>query len=226
MRKGSIAAIVTFAAIGSSPWAPLLPAQQDATTTAITITAQNQDRARDQLRRLLSAYDLDPWIFTTEVRIVSGVDPHSHPVLTLNADFLDHDEMQLSIFLHEQVHWFVSRSVPPRAPESGDDVTIIRELRQLYPNAPVPDHNAYLHLIVAWLELDAMAELVGEDRARHVLTEKVQRLMLPPLSRADERYRWYNTRVLEDTLLIGAILAKHDMLITPDRGLLVATGGR
>ena len=86
---------------------------QSGTQATITFVDEEKEKAREQLKRILSKYDLDPWIFTQRVQIVAGVDPHSHPILTLNTDFLDNDELQLSVFLHEQAHWFVSRFVPP-----------------------------------------------------------------------------------------------------------------
>lgn len=202
-----------------------LPTQaQHATQAAITFIEEEKEEARQQLRRLLFQYELDPWIFTQRVKIDVGVDPHSHPILTLNTDFLDSDQLQLSVFLHEQAHWFVSQSVPHRAPEDGEDVAVIQELRQMYPTPPVPDYNAYLHLIVAWVELDAMAELVGEEKARQLLSEKVQRLVAEPLSKVDTRYRWYNMQVLEDTEAIGKVLQKHGLIITPEKGLVVGAG--
>jgi hypothetical protein len=71
---------------------------QSATQARITFIEEEQERARQQLRRLLSQYELDPWIFTQRVKIEAGVDPQSHPILTLNTDFLDNDELQLSVF--------------------------------------------------------------------------------------------------------------------------------
>jgi len=196
---------------------------QNATESPITFVEEEKAQAREQLKRILSRYDLDPWIFTQRVQIESGVEPRSHPTLTLNTDFLDNDEMQLSVFLHEQAHWFVSRSVPHRALADEEEVAVIQELRQMYPNAPVPDYNAYLHLIVAWVELDAMAELTGEERARQLLRAKVRRLVDEPTSEVDKRYRWYNLRVLEDTDAIGSLLMKRGLVITPKQGLVVNT---
>jgi hypothetical protein len=99
---------------------------------------------------LLSSYDLDPWIVTQEDRIETGVDPHSHPVLTLNTNHLTNDEIQLSIFLHEQAHWFIGRSVRPFAPEAGEEKqAIIKDLEALYPDPPsAADYGAFVHLIV------------------------------------------------------------------------------
>ena len=50
-----------------------------------------EKRGRDQLERLLRTYDLNKWLFTHDVLIQSRVLPHSHPVLTLNTRYLDHD---------------------------------------------------------------------------------------------------------------------------------------
>ena len=173
---------------------------------------EKEDEARQQLRRILSSYDLDPWIFTQEVRIEVGAQPYSHPILTLNTNFLDSDDQQMFIFVHEQAHWFVSDSVPYQAPENREEVEIIKELQQLYPNAPVSDYSTFLHLIVGRVELDAMVELVGEEKARQLLKEKIQRLTDEPLSKVDQRYKWYNILVLKDTQEIGHILSKHNLI--------------
>ncbi len=196
-------------------------AQGSGTEAEIVFVQEKEEKARQQMKRILSSYDLDPWIFTQEVRIKEGAQPYSHPILTLNTDFLDNDEQQMSIFIHEQAHWFVSESVPYRAPEDGSEVEIIEELQLLFPNAPVSDYGTFLHLIVGWVELDAMVELVGERKARQLLREKIERLTEEPLSRVDQRYKWYNMKVLENSQEIGELLAKHDLIITPGKGLVI-----
>lgn len=205
-----IVAALCMAALGVAP--PLVA--QSATETEIVFTEQKKEEAREQLRRLLATYDLDPWIFTQEVRIAAGVDPRSYPILTLNTDFLDDDEMQLSVFLHEQAHLFVYEA--PARDEA------IEELRRMYPDPPRADDGVYQHLLVAWVELDAMAELVGEKRAREVLEAKVLRLSgESPESEVDRVYAWYNGRVLEDTDEIGAVAARHGIVVNPEKGLVV-----
>ena len=221
MKRVFVAAIAICTFAGLCP--VVLAQAQSGTQAKITFVEEEKEKAREQLRRLLAEYDLDPWIFTQRVKIETGVDPHSHPILTLNTDFLDDDDMQLSVFLHEQAHWFVSRSVPHRAPEDGEEVAVIQDLRQMYPNSPFSDYGAYLHLIVGWVELDAMAELIGEEKARQLLEAKVKKLTGEPISEAKTIYRWYNGRVLEDTDEIGAILAKHALIVTPEKGLVIET---
>jgi hypothetical protein len=202
---------------------------QSGTETEIVFTEQTDDdtdkqaidAAKRQLQRILSTYDLDPWILTRDVRIKPGVDPHSRPILTLNTDYLDDDHTQLSIFVHEQAHWL------PREKR----VAAVNDLQALYPDIPgVPIENenyagtedaTYHHLIVGWTELDALTELLGEERARQILRAKIKNAVEKPYVAAERSYIWYNNRVLEDTQEIGAILAKHDLVITPDKGLAV-----
>jgi len=213
MKRCPVAAIAILAFAGSCLIA--CAQVQSGTDTEIIFANDLEPRARVQLRRILSQYDLDSWIFTREVRIEAGAEPHSMPMLTLNTDFLDDDEMQLSIFLHEQAHWFVNRA-------KGRDAAI-EALRKKYPNPPRADFRTYQHLLVAWVELDAMVELIGEEKARQKLEVKVRRLTQELTSEVGRVYRWYNDRVLEDTDEIGVIVARHGMIITPERGLIVQT---
>lgn len=188
---------------------------QSGTDTQIIFAFEKKEQAREQLRRILSQYDLDPWIFTRVVNIDLGVDPHSKPVLTLNAKYLDEDLKQLSNFVHEQMHWF----------DDGTPDVVIEALRAMYPDPPTDDRQlrAYNHLIVGWLQLDAMAQLVGEEKARRIEEEYTRGRIEEPISALDEIYLWYNERVLEDTEEIGAILAEHGLLITPGKGLAADT---
>ena len=76
---------------------------------------------------------MNDWIFTDVVKIVQGEDARSYPTLQMNTDFLDDDEIQLSIFVHENIHIFIADDKKDEA-----ENTVIRELRKLYPNPPEP----------------------------------------------------------------------------------------
>ena len=116
-----------------------------------------------------------------------------HPVLTLNTGLIEDDEKQLSMFLHEQMHWFISR-------DKAAVASTVEELQELYPEVPLGGREATgsewgtrMHLIVCWLQLDAMTQLVGGDRARQVLARH-------------GHYKWIYQRVMEDTGKIGLLL--------------------
>ena len=138
-RKAMSTLIVTVVAISAlGAICPEAAAQvKSGTETQIIFANDLERRARDQLRRILAEYDLDPWIFTREIRIRAGAEPRSMPILTLNTDFLDDDEMQLSIFLHEQAHWFIARA-------EGRDAAI-DALRAKYPDPPRADGHSRPH---------------------------------------------------------------------------------
>lgn len=194
---------------------------QKGTETHITFTEQNIEEARQQLRRILSEYPLDPWIITQEVQIKAGIDPHSRPILTLNTDYLDDDQTQLSIFVHEQAHWI------PWAKRKA----AIESLRELYPKIPgVPENNdnpagdklaTYNHMVVAWVEFDAMTELVGKQKASQIIKDKVQEKVSEPYSAVEKSFIWYNERVLKDPQKIGSILKEHDIIYTPEQGIVI-----
>jgi len=194
----------------------------------IIFTEEKREQGREQLRRILAEYDLDPWIITNEVKIEEMVDPHSKPILTLNTNFLDSDKMQLAIFIHEQAHWLpyekqlaASEELAEMFPDitglpSMDGVSGERRERLLDFKQKV-----YNHLVVGWVEFDGMVELVGEDDARKIITGKNSRFVEEPYSSLAKTFLWYYERVMEDTEEIGRVLAKYDLIITPDKGLVV-----
>lgn len=136
------------------------------------------EEAGSKTVRVLAEHDLRPWGFTHEVVITSEGIPHSHPVLTLTteSEYFEDDLRQLSTFVHEQLHWFA-------ADNEAAVERAIEHLRRRYPEVPVrggeggrSEYSTYLHLIVNWLELDAMVELVGRGGGA------ADRLYLRPLS--------------------------------------------
>jgi hypothetical protein len=164
-----------------------------------------EERGRDQLRRLLHTYDLYKWLFRREILIQSGVIPHSHPVLTLNTRYVDDDTAQLATFVHEQLHWFLTDHV-----ERAKTNAALNELRALYPTVPTAppegamgERSTYLHLIVCYLELQALTELLGESRARQQLERWTH-------------YTWVYRTVLTDTERIGGPVRRHGVVV-PER---------
>ena len=93
--------------------------------------------------------------------IERGAVPHSHPRLTLNTRHLDSDNLQLSTFVHEEIHWHL-------VAKAKQTDQAIKELEQSYPTVPIepPDgaegrDSTYLHLLVNYLEYEAMKTLIG-----------------------------------------------------------------
>lgn len=158
-------------------------------------------RKKEQLVRLLKQHDLSKWIHTKAIVIDEQTRiPHSHPVLTLNADQTDDDLATLSTFIHEQIHWLAEAK--PAQTEGA-----IEELKVIYPGAPdgPPEgarnrYSTYLHLIVCYLEYEGMRELVGSEKARQTIEVFSQRF-----------YKWVYRTVLNDTAKIKAVVQKHGL---------------
>jgi hypothetical protein len=125
--------------------------------------------AEQQLRRLAAQYDLSPWVQTDRLVIEERVVPHSHPVLTLHTRHRDDDGLLVSTFIHEQLHWWLSKH--PRQTASA-----VAELKRRYATLPVgyPDgadslEASYEHLLVISLELDGVDKLLGKTEEQRIL---------------------------------------------------------
>ena len=144
-------------------------AADEGTSSSVNITLHSGDireqRTKEQLLRLVEQHPLRSWLFTTDIRVQSMIQPHSHPVLTLNTRQLDDDDGFLGTFLHEQFHWYAEKELSRVEAAIGD-------LRRVWPDVPVgpprgarSEFSSYLHLIICLWELDALAALIGLERA-------------------------------------------------------------
>jgi hypothetical protein len=162
--------------------------------------SKSELQTKAQLQGLLTHYDCANWVFTRQVIIEEGAIPHSHPTLTLNTRHLGRDDLLLSTFLHEQMHWFLS------AHESDADAAM-NDLRKIYPAAPIgfPEGSAdepgnYEHLLVVYLEYKADQELLGKAGARKVMDFWAQ-----------DHYKWIYSTVLKDETTIARVLLKYKL---------------
>lgn len=160
-----------------------------------------EQEAERLLLHLLAGHDVERWLFTRQVIIRSGVQPHSHPVLTLNTRQIDEPDGFLGTFLHEQFHW--------AAEARRDQVkTAIEELRALFPTVPVgppegarDESSSYLHLIINTWELDALSLLLGEARARNVIARRGY-------------YTWIYQQTLDDDGALRELIMRHGLALS------------
>ena len=128
------------------------------------------DRVRDMLQALRRRHDLSRFEYTRVIRIVPGGDTFSHPILTLGNRFADNEDLLLSTYLHEQMHWYLWYL---GTPEKDPVAPFFDELVRRYPEAPteLPDgarnyESTYLHLVINWLEVAATSEFIGRASRR------------------------------------------------------------
>jgi len=189
-----------------------LPSDLDITFDFATVQ-RAAERARDMLLALRSRHDLARFEYTHEVRIAPTEIPHSHPKLTLNTWVRD-DVTMLATYLHEQMHWYLTWFSHARAPQWQE---VFGRLRARYPTVPIggadgakDEFSVYLHLIVKWLEVEAVSQFVERERV-------VQHARALPF------YRWMYQTVVDDWEPLGAIYRDYGVLpfrfatqMTPD----------
>jgi len=184
-RTGWWGAVVALAGMAVAGGGTAGDAQESLLQVELADRTEREAVVAGELRELTTRFDLRPWILTPRIRIEEGVIPHSHPILTLSTGSLGRPDELLATFVHEQLHW-----VEDRHPESWAQA--ISEYRRLYPDVPSSDEggardeeSTYRHLLVCDMELQAVAALLGEERAREIF-------------QGYRHYRWIYDRVLED----------------------------
>jgi hypothetical protein len=163
--------------------------------------SSREAKIRVQLTQLLGAYDTSRWTFTREVLVDEEAIPHSHPVLTLHTRHGKDDDLLLSTYVHEQLHWFVS------AHPAETKAAVVR-LKKMYPRIPVgypegsnDEAGNYEHLIVCYLEYKADQALMGELKAREVLDFW-----------AHDHYTWLYREVLAHPDKVGAVVKEAGLV--------------
>ncbi len=160
-------------------------------------------RIETLLKALRRRHDLSRYEYTNVVRIVPGGDTFAHPVLTLGNRFADSEDQLLSTYLHEQMHWYLWKL---GTPEVDVLAPLMDDLVRRYPDAPVtlPDgarnyEATYVHLVVNWLEIAALSEFIGRERA-------------VALAQLQKSYRWIYRTVLADWDWLGHLYERHGLV--------------
>lgn len=178
----------------------------DADDHRIDIDLSHAEREAERIRGLLVAlrkrHDLARYEYTRHVQIVPAGPTYSHPILTLGTRFAETEDLLLATYLHEQMHWYLWRL---GGPDHDPIEPFFDELVRRYPQAPIrlPDgarnyEQTYLHLVVCWLELEAVTELIGRERAE-------------ALADTQWGYRWIYRTVIRDRESLRELLTEHGL---------------
>lgn len=158
---------------------------------------------KQNLLHLAQVYDLSPFFFTRRVQIQSQVIPHSHPVLTLNTRHAQNPNKILSVFLHEELHWWLLHKREAAK-------AVIKSLKSAFPQAPQTSSSGkdstHVHLLVCYLELRALASYLGDAEARSVLRSIMEE---------DKIYPWVYLQVLTRGEEIRKLVEGHGLLPPP-----------
>lgn len=180
------------------------PVTQEIPAAVFRMTEINPNKwtalTRQNLEQLMQVYDLVPYLFTLNLQIKSQVKSHSHPILTLNTRYAENPKNLLSVFVHEQLHWWAEKN-------KNDMNKAIQEIKLLFPNLPADvqekdTHATYQHLIICFLEYEAMIHYLQKRDANKVLKDFIQK---------DKIYPWINTQVYLKYKAIEAIVKKYNL---------------
>ena len=164
----------------------------------------SEQRLKRRLNKILARYgpQLQRWQFTNKVVLDDSSISHSHPVLTIGTKTkaVRTDIGLLAIYLHEQIHWFLSRYLARL--ESA-----LRDLRARYPRVKVganeggagDERSSYLHLLVCTLEYDALRSIISKAASTRLLSTKPY-------------YEWIYRTVLHDYERIRHVCVIHELI--------------
>jgi hypothetical protein len=162
---------------------------------------EREQKTKQTLQQVLAAHDLKKYTFTRRVIIEQGAVNHAFPVLTLNARFASSPDELLSTYIHEQLHWHLRHRLPQQQ-------AAIAELRRMYPDAPIglPEgaanaYSTYGHLVNCYLEVVALRELLGPERATAAIENK-------------GNYTWIYATVVRDEKKIAAVVDRHNLRVS------------
>jgi hypothetical protein len=161
----------------------------------LSAARQSAERVRAMLIRLRQRLDLSPFEYCKEVRISPTEIPFSHPRITLNS-FVFSELGLAAMYLHEQMHWYASWFSHSHASPWRQ---LFGRLRGRYPSVPAieaggaqDESSTYLHLMVNWLELEAVS--------RFFPREQVERHL-----RALPFYQWIYQTVIAEQESLGSL---------------------
>lgn len=171
-------------------------------TIDLAAAQRGAERVRAMLLDLRTRFDLAPFEYCRQIRIAPTEIPYSHPRITLNSWV--HDDLGLlSMYLHEQMHWYVTWYSHLHAPQWRQ---LLARLRERYPEPPPAEaggandaYSTWLHLIVNWLEVEAVSRVVDRTRVENHV-------------RSLPFYRWIYRTVIEDHEALGALYRQHGLL--------------
>jgi hypothetical protein len=195
--------VIALAGTARARFIAFMP-QPDDLEIALDFTAvqRNAERVRAMLLDARARFDLARFEYCRQVRIAPTEIPYSHPNITLNSWVRD-DLGLLSMYLHEQMHWYVTWYSHARAPQWRK---LLERLHKRYPSVPAAEagggndeFSTYLHLLVNWLEIEAVSQFIGRDRVLSHVREL-------------DFYRWIYQTVIEDWEALGALYREQGLL--------------
>src|ERR1700744_4414365 len=96
----------------------------------LSLSKAKAEKIIECIKRWRERHDIRRFEYTGHLRVAPNEIPHSHPVLTLNTQLYNPEEI-LCEYLHEQMHWYADG-----LDCAGPDSPLIPGLRRVTPAPP------------------------------------------------------------------------------------------
>lgn len=171
--------------------------QKEKISIALKTGNEVEQSTKVMLEEILGTHKLDKYIRCNEIVIEQGASGKAFPIVRLSAwGFSGNKNGLLAQFIHEQFHWI----------EKGKEnqmMQAIEELKTIFPDAPLNkpegggnEKSTYCHLIVCRLELLALTEILGQEKALAIVSKNTN-------------YTWIRKMAIERGLDIDPIIERY-----------------
>lgn len=198
----SVAFLLLFFVAACATQAPPAPVED------LQISELHPDKrthlTKQNLRHLAQVYDLRPFMFVRNIQVTNAPAPHMTDLLVLTTGHAESPNKLLTHWLHEELHFWVVLNKERTAAAA-------KELKKIYPTAPreqLPGDKVspYTHLIVCYLEYQALAFYVGKKEARSILLHVMKK---------NKKLPWTYFQVLNKNFAIKQVVERHGLLPRP-----------
>lgn len=155
---------------------------------------------KQNILHLGQVYDLEPFLFTQQIKIDRQENSHNRPVLTINTKNAEIPHFLFAQLLHEEFHWWLNLN-------KVKTELSVKDLKKSYGVVPKnykeKKHEAYQHIIVCYLEFKALSFFLGQKEALGVMTKIIKK---------EKILSWVYREVLINGKKIEKILEKNNLL--------------
>ncbi|HXH74328.1 MAG TPA: hypothetical protein VNJ08_05140 [Bacteriovoracaceae bacterium] len=177
-------------------------------THGLEITEVSPDKqtaiTKQNLYHLAQVYELEPFLFAKKIRINAIEEPGPSNILTVHTRYANQPNKLLSQWLHAELHFWARLNAKKMA-------AAIQELKTLYPNPsleskPGDNYSIFPHLIICFLEFEALAYFLGKNQAISIITD---------FMKDDKILPWTYSQVLTNSDPIRKIIEKYELMPAP-----------
>jgi len=167
----------------------------------LLISERNPDKStyisRQNLHHLEQVYNLKAFSYQRNIIIDSNKKDHKYfseeTALIVGTDYVESPQKLLAVWLHEEFHWWA------RIHEK-ELIPVLRKLKEYYPKT---SQSNRLHLLISYLEFEALRFYLEDKEARSIINSKIKK---------DRSFKWTYQQALKRSGLFKKVLRDHKLL--------------